>query len=407
MRDDGTCRNYFPSERIQAYQPQELCNPRGQAPWVIPPEAGKKAGAIRSNPGQAPWVIPPETEKKAGAAGITRGACPHGLQNYDRRLEYMKKNTSLLLMFLLAVSLLSACGKNAAAPADTAQTTAAAAQAADGETAETADLVTIKVNIKDLGGNIAVTDDGSDPAPDPDYPMQSASSNVAKGTVVKILAEPEEGYHFFKWTVDGAEYSTEPMITVTAEEDTEFIAEFLPEGKDGNPVALDAVTTLGELLGLPEVGTSFTDTALVYAFEQEGSTYRAVCDISEDVSQALFALEFDDPEYEQKRKDLIAPLPVREIENLTESIPTQEEAEAYLGKTGQELIDDGWTVSFYNLEDLNFEMNHGAYSYAVTFEGEVKDPENFDEYADMGGLTVAAISCSGVGDATYIEMPEE
>ena len=319
----------------------------------------------------------------------------------------MKKNTSLLLMFLLAVSLLSACGKNAAAPADTAQTTAAAAQAADGETAETADLVTIKVNIKDLGGNIAVTDDGSDPAPDPDYPMQSASSNVAKGTVVKILAEPEEGYHFFKWTVDGAEYSTEPMITVTAEEDTEFIAEFLPEGKDGNPVALDAVTTLGELLGLPEIGASFTDTAYVYAFEQDGNTYRAVCDISEDVSQALFALEFDDPEYEQKRKDLIAPLPVREIENLTESIPTQEEAEAYLGKTGQELIDDGWTVSFYNLEDLNFEMNHGAYSYAVTFEGEVKDPENFDEYADMGGLTVAAISCSGVGDATYIEMPEE
>ena len=28
---------------------------------------------------------------------------------------------------------------------------------------------------------------------------------MGKGTVVKILAEPEEGYHFFKWTVNGVE----------------------------------------------------------------------------------------------------------------------------------------------------------------------------------------------------------
>ena len=301
----------------------------------------------------------------------------------------MKKILAVLLTLMAALSLLTACGQTEDPPA----------------ASDDADLVTIMVNIRGLGGSIAVSDDGSDPQLDPEYPMQSAFSNVEKGTEVKILAEPEEGYHFFKWTVNGQEYSTEPLITVTAEEDVEFLAEFLPEGKDGKPVDLDTVTTLGQLLGLPEVGYGFTGLTYVYAFEQDGNTYRAICDIPEETTQAIFDLDFDDPEYEKAYRELVSPLPVKAIENLTEGMPTQEEAEQYLGKTGQELMDDGWTVQFYNLEDMQFGMYYGPYSYAITFEGEVKDPENFDEYTDMGGLTVAAITCDGIGDATNVETP--
>lgn len=301
----------------------------------------------------------------------------------------MKKILAVLLTLMAALSLLTACGQTEEPPA----------------ASDDADLVTIMVNIRGLGGSIAVSDDGSDPQLDPEYPMQSAFSNVEKGTEVKILAEPEEGYHFFKWTVNGEEYSTEPLITVTAEEDVEFLAEFLPEGKDGKPVDLDTVTTLGQLLGLPDVGYGFTGLTYVYAFEQDGNTYRAICDIPEETTQAIFDLDFDDPEYEKAYRELVSPLPVKAIENLTEGMPTQEEAEQYLGKTGQELMDDGWTVQFYNLEDMQFGMYYGPYSYAITFEGEVKDPENFDEYTDMGGLTVAAITCDGIGDATNVETP--
>ena len=301
----------------------------------------------------------------------------------------MKKILAVLLTLMAALSLLTACGQTEDPPA----------------ASDDADLVTVMVNIRGLGGSIAVSDDGSDPQLDPEYPMQSAFSNVEKGTEVKILAEPEEGYHFFKWTVNGQEYSTEPLITVTAEEDVEFLAEFLPEGKDGKPVDLDTVTTLGQLLGLPDVGYGFTGLTYVYAFEQDGNTYRAICDIPEETTQAIFDLDFDDPEYEKAYRELVSPLPVKAIENLTEGMPTQEEAEQYLGKTGQELMDDGWTVQFYNLEDMQFGMYYGPYSYAITFEGEVKDPENFDEYTDMGGLTVAAITCDGIGDATNVETP--
>ena len=301
----------------------------------------------------------------------------------------MKRITIMLLALIMTLSLLSACGQK---PAD----------AADPD-----DLITIMVNTKGLGGNIAVSEDGTDPQLDPEYPMQSAYVSVEKGVTVKILAEPEAGYHFFKWTVNGKEYSTEPLITVTAEEDVEYIAEFLPEGKDGAHVALDTVKTLGELLGLPDVGSSLTGTTYVYAFEQDGNTYRAICDVSEETAQAIFDLDFDDPDYDKKLNDLIAPLPVKAIENLTENLPTQEEADQYIGKTGQELIDDGWTVHFYNLDELRFGMTCGVYSYDITFEGKIQDPEDFNEDTDMGGLTVKTITCDGIGDATYMEMPEE
>ena len=302
----------------------------------------------------------------------------------------MKRILSLTLVLVMLLAL-GACGKKAAEPAGSAA----------------GDLVTIMVNIKGVDGNIAITDDGTEPQIDPEFPAQSAFMNVEKGTVVKILAEPEEGYHFFKWTVDGKEYAAEPLITVTAEEDTEFIAEFLPEGKDGKSVDLDTVKTLGDLLGLPEVATGLTGTTYIYAFEQDGNTYRAICDVSEETAQAIFDLDFDDPDYDKKMNDLVAPLPVKVIENLTENLPSQQEADQYIGKTGQDLIDDGWTVYYYNLDELQFTMTYGIYSYDITFEGKIKDPETFNEDTDMGGLTVKTITCSGVGNPTYVEMPEE
>ena len=63
----------------------------------------------------------------------------------------MKKVTATLLMLTAALfQFFSACGQNAEEP-----------------TAEFVDPVTIMVNTKGIGGNIVISDDGSDPKPDP------------------------------------------------------------------------------------------------------------------------------------------------------------------------------------------------------------------------------------------------
>ena len=318
----------------------------------------------------------------------------------------MKKTIAMLLMFVLVLSLLSACGKkNETSGESSSEASSEQEQESSSESSEKPEVVTIYVSVKDWGGSIEVTSDGTDPQIDPEYPMQSAYVNAPIGATVKILGEPEEGYHFVRWTVDGVEYSTDALLTVTAEKQTEFVAEFLPEGKDGKHVDLDKVTTLGELLGLMDIGYSLFGSTYIYAFEQDGNTYRALCDVTEETSQAIFDLDFNDPDYNAKERELLSPLPVKSIENLTEGIPSQEEADQYIGKTGQELIDEGWSVWYTNLEEMEFGMNHGVYGFTIQFDGEIPDPDNFNEETDMAGLTVRSITCDGVSDATY--MPEE
>ncbi len=53
-----------------------------------------------------------------------------------------------------------------------------------------------------------------------------------------LTAEPEEGWHFVKWTLNGEDYSAEPQIIVEITEDSDFVAvfEFTAEEDGQNPV---------------------------------------------------------------------------------------------------------------------------------------------------------------------------
>ena len=73
-------------------------------------------------------------------------------------------------------------------------------------------------------------------------------------------------------------------------------------------------------------------------------------------------------------------------------------------KTIQDLIDEGWWNSGWNLEDKIIYMGHEYFSYSVHFDEEIEDPASFDE-EDLGPLVITAIEFSSVDNGTY--MPEE
>ena len=130
-----------------------------------------------------------------------------------------------------------------------------------------------------------------------------------------------------------------------------------------------------------------------------------------ETSKALFALDFEDPDYQRKFTDLVSPLPITRIENLTAQIPSREALDALIGKTCEELLNDGWTCEGWTLEgpelnELVFHLNHGPFAYGVTFDGAEDLPDDFNE-ADLKPLTVTSVTYSGIGDATAIEAPEK
>ena len=175
------------------------------------------------------------------------------------------------------------------------------------------------------------------------------------------------------------------------------------------PTAEPAVTeetaefkTMGDVFVYESPNNGCNETKYVYVFEKDGVFYRAVAELPADVSETIWALDFFDEKYSEKLQEAIAPLPIAELENLTERIPAQTELDALIGKTGQELKDEGWTISAWQLDDMEFTLNHGPFAYTVFMEGDYVPNENydFDEDADFAPLKVKSVTYCGIGDAT-------
>lgn len=262
------------------------------------------------------------------------------------------------------------------------------------------ETVLIRVNTEGLG-QIAVSDNGEVPGFGPE-PWQSHVSNVTPGTELIIAAQADDGWKFVKWTKDGADYSSEDTIAIKADADTEYIAVFMMDsGWEGEPVSdVKDVKIIGDVLALPSTGNAYGETNFVYAFELNGSTYQAIADLDPETSKALFALDFSDPEYNQKFNELAAPLPVKQVINLTEKVPSNSEIQNYVGKKFEELIEEGFYISGWNLEENIAYLGKRYFSYEAGFEG--SHDETFDE-EQLLKLPVTSITCTGIGDAAYFE----
>jgi hypothetical protein len=266
----------------------------------------------------------------------------------------------------------------------------------------------ISVSINTEGsGQIAYAKEGETPEFDDEYPYQSSYLGLEGPETYVFAAKPDDGWKFLRWTRDGEEISKDAEFTVSLTESAEYVAVFGVAGTDETPVDLSSVTTLGELLGLPDYGSSGSEETYVYVFEQDGRFYRAVAASSPEVFAACFDLDAFDEADQAKLREILSPLPVLRIDDLSAAIPSQEMLDALVGKSGADLLADGWTIWGWDLDALEFGMDHGAFSYHVEFEGEVEDRENFGE-EDIAPFVVKSVEYAGLGSgASDADVPLE
>ena len=182
-------------------------------------------------------------------------------------------------------------------------------------------------------------------------------------------------------------------------------------GNNGSGAAGDfdpsQLKTLGDVFARAdedEYQEAYSETDYIFAFVVDGVYYRAVAEMPKDVSDAVWAIEPGENSI-QKVRDLVSPLEVAYVENLSEQIPGQEELDKLIGKTGQDLFDDGWTYWYYDLDDMEAGLNHGAFAYTVLFayDGEqMENTDDFDFYEAFNDLPVASVTFAGLGDATEL-----
>ena len=95
--------------------------------------------------------------------------------------------------------------------------------------------IAVNVNIEGWG-HIAYAEGEETPEIDPEFPAQSAYIGLAEPAVYTFFAEPQAGNLFVKWKKNGADYSTEPQITLALDESAEYIAVFEEDPDWQNPV---------------------------------------------------------------------------------------------------------------------------------------------------------------------------
>ena len=96
---------------------------------------------------------------------------------------------------------------------------------------------TIIVNINTEGwGMIAYAEGEETPEIDPEWPYQSAYIGLAEPETYTFAAAPEAGSVFVKWTKNGEDYATEPVITLLLDESADYVAVFEEDPDWQNPV---------------------------------------------------------------------------------------------------------------------------------------------------------------------------
>ncbi len=255
------------------------------------------------------------------------------------------------------------------------QSQASAPSSSESESAQTEfkDPVVIAVHLGNGMGQVAFAEEGKTPEFDNEINIQSIVNTVERGSVVELDTKADENYQFLKWTKNGEYYSADARITVTVTEDVEYRAHFISTfGYEGKAVdSIDQAKTIGDVLALGYIECGTTDSKFGIVTEKDGIAYRLMADISEADMQKIFDLDFDDPDYNKKYCDIIAPLAVTEITNLTDMIPAQSELDKLIGKTGGELIEEGYTCGGYNTEDKFIYMTKAPFRYFMYYEGEI------------------------------------
>lgn len=167
---------------------------------------------------------------------------------------------------------------------------------------------------------------------------------------------------------------------------------------------IEAIKTVGDTLALdsPEYQSAAYENAFVCVFLLDGVYYRAVAPLSAETAAEIWALDYDES-YDARRRELVSPLQIERVENLSNLIPTQAELDELVGRTGAELLDEGWQSYGYKLDTMEFYLTKGPFKYTVVFDGEPEPGEDFDAYETLGPLMVSSVTFSGLGDAATLD----
>lgn len=166
------------------------------------------------------------------------------------------------------------------------------------------------------------------------------------------------------------------------------------------PVDVSGWKTLGDAYAVATdmPSYSYNDSNWVSMFRAGDSVIRVVAKMQPGVGDKLYELEFEDPDYNQKLIDMVGALELTSAEDVTAKQLDQSAVEALVGKTGQELMDEGFQFESYFLyggEQTGASMGKDYFSYEFTFDTMTSEDSTEDGGESIKGGTVVEAATNG------------
>lgn len=179
-------------------------------------------------------------------------------------------------------------------------------------------------------------------------------------------------------------------------------------GAEQTQAAMDVTswTTLGDAMAYSAEGgkstASWDEKHYVTMFDTTGGgVVRVVAKMDPETYDAFGELSILDDDYNEKFLEVMGGLELESAEDLTDGVMTQDQLDAYKGKTGQDLVDAGFVFESYSMyggDETDATMSQGYYAYNVTFDVGITDSQSEDEGASIMGATIKAMEFAGASN---------
>ena len=130
-----------------------------------------------------------------------------------------------------------------------------------------------------------------------------------------------------------------------------------------------------------------------------GTIYLVEADMSKEEFEAYDSIPYDAEDADEQRNIILTNLSGVTVRDITDKIPTQEELDAYVGKTLGDLEKDGFENSGNSNSDgiYQFFYDGPVYSCTVSLEEGTKI-EDMDDYSanDLRQLTIGGVEFTGI-----------
>lgn len=168
--------------------------------------------------------------------------------------------------------------------------------------------------------------------------------------------------------------------------------------------------TLGDAFAAAEEDPSYGYDASCYAgvIKAGGKAVYVAAQMTPDVFEKAQAVDMLATDSVSKTEEALSTLPIGFIDDITDKQVPQAELDAFVGKTGQDLVNAGYTFLSYFMyggEQTGGTFGNGYYSYDFTFDASVSEAAIEDGGASIMGATIVSVS-SGDNLSDDIFSPE-